>query len=663
MRHLVGFLMLCLSAVPVRAQTLAQVLNEINTVLPSGSSLTAANVRTVLNYMAGSSAFTSGLTPTINTNLPSGSGLAAAALRTTLEAFTSNLGVGNQFNSYINGAFASADPSGISAAGLRQVLTTLATVMFNSVTPFALPTGDVLHYMAPTGNDACNGTTTTIGTSGNCAWRTPNHILNCGDVIIAVAGTYTSQFNNTITTDPSNCPSTSGGIDGTGGVYFVTILCAGPDLEACPINGSVLIGYGSGSSTGTHGNWAMEGFKATSCGVSACVSPNFPHAFETLGCGASNNQIVHHIAFINDVAYNSGDGYNTGSCNGGNTVPGNGNDYFAVIGSIAQNSVQDQVCLGAIDDVSPANSDTTQQVHVFFHGNFSYNNTTDCPIKDGESYLFDTFDAHGYTGTAILSNNIGIQSCHQNFEFFFQNYHNSSPEPIVNVYNNTFYAGEFCVDNLFAVGEIYMNVSNAGGLNIGNPYTISIYNNIARSIYANPGGGPSSNGNVYAFLNGGPPVPTAMTIGGTGKQNIFFGVATGCNASACDSTHSAAEFGGGPLGTNTYVDPVVTNGSDLLANRIGVPNCAGFASTTACMGYNVTTATLTSNTVIADLVPTAAGMSGKGYQLPRAACITASSPFFADFPNWLKAIVRLQLNPVSNTVMQMRDLVPVPCGM
>ena len=85
------------------------------------------------------------------------------------------------------------------------------------------------YFMSPTGSDSNNGT------SPAAPWATPNHAVNCGDVIIAAAGTYSrGQFGDNFGI-VSNCPSTSGGIDGTGGVYFAVLLCGGPDLMSCNI--------------------------------------------------------------------------------------------------------------------------------------------------------------------------------------------------------------------------------------------------------------------------------------------------------------------------------------------------------------------------------------------------------------------------------------------
>src|SRR5215475_503771 len=88
-----------------------------------------------------------------------------------------------------------------------------------------------LYYLSSTGSDSNNGL------SPSSPWLTAHHNLQCGDVVIAAAGTYTNNFSSQSFGTVANCPSTSAGIDGTGGINFATILCAGPDLEACKVNG------------------------------------------------------------------------------------------------------------------------------------------------------------------------------------------------------------------------------------------------------------------------------------------------------------------------------------------------------------------------------------------------------------------------------------------
>ena len=79
------------------------------------------------------------------------------------------------------------------------------------------------YYISPTGNDSNSGT------SPATAWATPKHAVNCGDVLIAAPGAYNSdQFGANNWGTVSACPSTTGGIDGKGGVYFAVLLCGGP---------------------------------------------------------------------------------------------------------------------------------------------------------------------------------------------------------------------------------------------------------------------------------------------------------------------------------------------------------------------------------------------------------------------------------------------------
>src|SRR5579871_2431601 len=109
------------------------------------------------------------------------------------------------------------------------------------------------YYLSPTGNDA------NAGTSPAAAWATPNHALQCGDVIIAAAGSYGQWiFGVNSWGAVSNCPSTSGGIDGKGGIYFATLLCAGPYVTSCAVNGGAFEAFRVSQS-----NWAVEGFSAT----------------------------------------------------------------------------------------------------------------------------------------------------------------------------------------------------------------------------------------------------------------------------------------------------------------------------------------------------------------------------------------------------------------
>jgi hypothetical protein len=489
------------------------------------------------------------------------------------------------------------------------------------------------YYMSPTGNDGNNGTSATT------PWATPNHAgLVCGDVIIAATGDYSSSWTTGLSSQPGSCPSLSGGIDGKGGIYFVTVLCAG-NVGACTMTGTASSG---GDVLGVYANnWAVEGFQLTS----SSIGSSGERLFVANAC-ASGTTHVHHVAFINDIGYHSQEGFGTDECAINHDVPGNGVDYFAVIGSIAQNSNNDSICLAAIDVVAPSNWDINAGTHIIFDGNFVINNqTTACGSSDIEGMMFDTWDAHGFVGTGVIKNNMTWLSGWAGLQIFEQSYNSSSPT--IDVLNNTFYANNQCTPfAVWATGEI--NVQVDGGF----PWIVNVYNNISRSNRATTG--CSGGGGVYAQNTGGAKPGTTVVSGGTGIQNIYKGMETSCLGD-CDSGNNQSVFNGFTLGTNTYVDPGFANTSDLLTNWSGVPNCTGYANVTACMGWNYASQTARANSPIADLTATAGGTSGKGYQPPYAC---APDPLY---PTWLKGVVYLQWNGSSLT--ENADLVNKPCDM
>ena len=507
---------------------------------------------------------------------------------------------------------------------------------------FALPTGDVVHYMSPTGSDSNNGT------SPSTPWLTPNHALHCGDVIIAAAGTYTTQFSSGYGT-VSNCPSTTGGIDGTGGVYFATVLCAGPNLGSCPVNGSgTNVAFDLGSASADH--WAFEGFYTTGAANSRCYMIDAPDA----------TTVIHHNAFINDIAYNCLVGFGINDCPGGNcnhNSPGDGADYWAVVGDIAQNSAQDGICVAAIDTAGTSHFDTVAGTHKFIYGNFSYNHQNTC-ATDVEAYMMDTPDAHDDTTQYVWLNNTGWLSYRYNMQLFEQSF--SAPNAPVFVEYNTYTS--CCTSGNGGLGSI----NTQGGAGTSGNFT-SLQMTISNNIDVETRGSDTLalwDGN-HGIVAGG-----SQTISG----NNFYSTATACD-NIClpgSSPYSGVTFQSSTsvLGaTGQYgVNPALRNVSDLTTNRSGVPNCSAFTNVTACMGYNANTSTLTTPSAISDLQPTTAGMSGDGYQLPSTTCVTSSSTgvgaaVFSLYPTWLKGIVYLQWNSSNSTISEYPDLVTKPCGM
>ena len=214
-----------------------------------------------------------------------------------------------------------------------------------------------LYYISPTGNDQRSGTSTST------AWATPHHKVNCGDVIIAEAGSYTRSFGINNWGAVSNCPSTSGGIDGAGGVYFAIVLCAGPFVTSCPINGG-----GAEAARIDASNWAMEGFWGTSRGQ-ACFSATSESA-----------ATLHHIAFVNVIGSNCQNAavdtysWTNGRCPVPYTSCG-GVDQQAIVGAIAWNAAQaNDLCGSGISNIPFNGPDASLGTHVFDAGIFSYAN-------------------------------------------------------------------------------------------------------------------------------------------------------------------------------------------------------------------------------------------------------------------------------------------------
>jgi hypothetical protein len=285
-------------------------------------------------------------------------------------------------------------------------------------------------------------------------------------------------------------------------------------------------------------------------------------------------------------------------------------------------------------------------------GNFALNNQqTTGGNSDGEGLMVDTLDALAYSQTLVIRDNIVVLSERFGLHLFYQQ--ESTTNPTLKIYNNTLFAnnrGNYTNGLRGNFGEINIQ-STVPTL----PWHVYLYNNISNTGSATQVHG----GNIYALLVGGDYAGTV--IGNTGanpaSQNIFKSQQSSC-ASTCDRGNNVVSFGSSrPLGVNTYVDPAFNNTIDLLANRMGTPNCSGFENVTQCMGYDASTEALTNPSVIYDLTATAEGTTEKGYRRPSSTCVaTASDP---DFPVWLKGIVFLHW---TGSIVQRRfGLVNVPC--
>jgi hypothetical protein len=490
------------------------------------------------------------------------------------------------------------------------------------------------YYISPTGNDQ------KAGTSPDTAWATPHHNVKCGDVIIAaagdyVAGAYGTVFGTNNWGTVSNCPSTSGGIDGTGGIYFAILLCAGPHLTSCSVNGHSELSNREAIRV-DKSNWAVEGF-------TTAQSEN-----QGDGCvvaTSESNTTMHHIAFINNIA-------STCSVNGFGTYswssPG-GVDQSAVVGAIAYNassSVGGGICGSGVSMIPVNGPDMSSGTHVFVAGYFGYKNIN-APSgagcnTDGEGLVFDSWacarkNSSAYQYQGVAEQNVWWLNGHSGFEVF-PNCLKDGDNAQVYVFNNTSYGNEQDPKHVTDGVDAFLNQLAPTK---GSGY-YAIFSNIFETTQATSG----NNGQtpVYAagfYLNN---LNTSLI---SAWSNYFWqsnpgAVTTAGNPNTdvmVNGHHNTISF---PFGRNIFNDPGFANPNGLPT---GAPNCGSYTNTTACMnqGYNVA----------ANLKPSVA--VGYGYQ-PPGPC--KPDPYF---PVWLKGVVFLHWN--GSTLTENAGLITKPCDM
>ena len=485
------------------------------------------------------------------------------------------------------------------------------------------------YYISPTGLDSNDGT------SGS-PWKTPNHAVNCGDVIIAAAGTYggsSSPFGTNNRGLVSNCPSTSGGTDGSGGIYFAILLCAGPELRSCSVTNS-----GGEAFRVDESNWAVEGFSATS-GAQACFTAT-----------SESSATLHHIAFINNVAsgcQNAGfDSYSWQSSGGGV-------DQTAVVGAIAFNGAQtSSLCGSGVSLIPNDGPDSSPGTHIFAAGMFSYANVNgaNCAgggnagsgTTDGEGYILDSWACGQFTHQGALEQSVFWSNGSAGLEIF----------PNCTMTNDQ---SDVYVTGVTSFGN-YQDPSHTGAANgelLFNDLTPSssaiksVTNSIFEATQATPGGAIQTVNYgypVYGFQAGTNNASTAFTI----VSENFIWNAHAPTTTTFGGSNTNVYLGGSldtssfPFGTNTYDTPGFANPAALPTTA---PNCLGQTNTTACMA---------AAGVIADLTPSG-GAAEAGYQ-PPTTC--AADPYY---PTWLKGVVYLAVS--SSSIVETHGLITKPCGM
>ena len=421
------------------------------------------------------------------------------------------------------------------------------------------------YYLSPSGNDSNNGLSTSY------AWASPNHSMNCGDVILASAGWYSNSNFYTGKWGYVNCPA---------GNSVAWLKCA--TFDTCKIYASANQGMWVDKSY-----WGIQGWE---------VGTNAGDTYGTCFLAAPNwgdPVTIHHIIFANDVA--------NGCAQSGFAAINRGYagvDYFSVIGSVAFDAAQGSAtCASGISVLQPVQSDTAAGTHIYIAGNFSYANVEPNVCNggsptDGEGIIFDNFDGHqsgiaSYWSQAVAYSNMVIGNGSKGVEV------------------NGNQAGTYHA-------TIWLNQNTVWGNNAASNQTWLGCGEIS----------VVSSKNVHSFGN------LASTKSATGcGGNAIYAMAV----AAADGSDTADDnFAFGYSGNNTFVYDVGSfywNGDNHFGTSPafkgpsipGSPSCSGTANVPACM-----------STMVADFTPTAANSINYGYQKPKSGSVV--DPLF---PRWL----------------------------
>jgi hypothetical protein len=396
-------------------------------------------------------------------------------------------------------------------------------ILLASLFAMMSPAWATQYHLSPLGSDSNNGLTT------GAPWLSPNHALNCGDVITAAAGAY-SASNFTWTFGPVTCPA---------GNNVAWLACATP--FACSITTSTTYDMDL-----TKGYWGVTGWVlSVTGGTAACVEIN-----------PNSGGEIHHIIFANNILNGCmADGIATN--NGTSTM---GVDYLAYVGNIAYAAGgSSSTCSAGLSFESPIASDTLPGTHMYMGGNFAWGNTSNC--GDGEGIIFDTFDGREsspptsvpYAQQAVAENNLLIYNA-TGLQVDMNNGGSGSHAPIVFTHNTVAYNG---------VGPSTFTV--CGEVVLSSTVTTTATANL-----------------VYA--------PSRYCYGGSSITR--YGDLVDISSTSTNSVSGEFAYSAYGNGIGTYASPGFTPGAGnitgtdpVFANPVepGAPNCTGYATTTACM--------------------------------------------------------------------------------
>jgi hypothetical protein len=440
-------------------------------------------------------------------------------------------------------------------------------------TLLAFPARATTYYLAPASD---RGTDSNNGTSASTPWLTPNHPVNCGDVIIATPSSDYAPANFLYKWGKVTCPA---------GNDVAWLKCE--TFDACKISG--MTSGQAGMALGTS-YWGIQGWEIDGTSISGPCILVYP-----MGSSATT---MHHVVFANNVL--SGCGLAGLTFNPANKTAGV--DYVAVVGNIVYNTTGgSSYCASGIEVYEPIASDSLSGTHIYIAGNFSFANREPrvCSGKapgDGEGIEFDTWDG-SQTGTPVYSqqgvidNNMLLSNGGPGAEVY-ESVAGTAPHSNIFIRQNTVWGNNSDPDEVvpaFAVGEI-LTVSAVN---------VQVFNNIAETTALKGGAGSQP---IYAYW---------VSLGNAtdvDRQNLGYAV-----GGTVDGIYSSPGF--------QYDENNVFGMNPNFANATtpGSPNCAGFVNVPACMA-----------TVIANFTPTAPAAKPYGYQ--KAITSQTYDPLF---PRWL----------------------------
>lgn len=442
------------------------------------------------------------------------------------------------------------------------VLLLFPLCLFSQAGPYAhsTPQGNT-YYLSPTGSDSNAGTQA-------APWLSPDHSLNCGDIIIASASTSYSATNF--------ASGKWGNVTCASGNNVATLMCV--TFDACKITAGSTYGMYVSSSY-----WAVLNWEVT---VPATGFTCFAAAPPSSGATAG----IHHIIFANDIANGCGGGGITSF-----SVSNFGVDYIFVIGDIAYNAAQNSLnCYTGISIFQPVASDSNAGTHIYVAGNISYGNIdpSNCPnppggtntATDGGGAIFDTFDwknvgAGPYTQKAVMNNNIFVGN--GGYGMQIQSYtKNLVSNPTFIRTNNTIWGNNTSSTQATTTlcGESLVNLA----------YNVQDTANLIQSTRTTAC--PTSN-TLYAAYK----YDTTNASGSSDSGNWYFAASgSGTTQGSFNDDSGTFTYGSNIVGTNpAFTAPAIP----------GAPSCGSFSSVPNCM-----------STVISNFTPTAVGASSYGYQ-------------------------------------------------